>query len=135
MSLSESRVGATIAVADMNQAREFYEGKLGLSPGPMDQEAGVVYRCGGDTSVLVYHSPDHAGKATATIATWEVDDLEATVDELTAKGVAFEQYDEPMETDEKGINEIAEGRRIAWFKDPEGNVIAIGQFRPEVLSR
>lgn len=127
MSLSDSRVGATIAVSDMQGARDFYEGKLGLSPGPMNEQAGVVYLCGGDTSLFVYHSPDHAGKATATLATWEVDDLEATVDELTAKGVAFEQYDEPK-TDEKGIHAIAEGRRIAWFKDPEGNVIAVGQF-------
>ena len=127
MSLSESKVGATIAVSDMQRAREFYEGKLGLSPGPMDEGAGVVYECGQGTTVLVYHSPEHAGKATATIATWEVDDLEAAVDELAAKGVAFEQYEEPK-TDEKGIHTIAEGRKIAWFKDPEGNVIAVGQF-------
>jgi catechol 2,3-dioxygenase-like lactoylglutathione lyase family enzyme len=126
MSLSESKVGATIAVSDMQQAREFYEGKLGLSPGPMNEDAGVVYLCGGGTSLLVYHSPEHAGKATATIATWEVDDAEATVDELTAKGVAFEQYEEP-ETDEKGINSFGDNK-IAWFKDPEGNVIAVGQF-------
>ncbi|HEX3174621.1 MAG TPA: VOC family protein [Solirubrobacterales bacterium] len=127
MSLSDSRVGATIAVSDLGRAREFYEGTLGLSPGPMNEEGGVVYVCGEGTSLLVYLSPDHAGKATATLATWEVDDLEATVDELTAKGVTFERYEEP-ETDEKGIHAIADNRKVAWFKDPEGNVIAVGQF-------
>lgn len=126
MSLSESRVGATIAVSDMQQAREFYEGKLGLSPGPMNEDAGVVYECGDGTTLLVYLSPVHAGKATATVATWQVDDLEATVDELTAKGVTFEQYEEPQ-TDEKGINRFGDNQ-IAWFKDPEGNVIAVGKF-------
>ena len=126
MSLSESRVGATIAVSDMRQAREFYEGKLGLSPGPMNEDAGVVYECGGGTTLLVYHSPVHAGKATATVATWEVEDLEATVDDLTAKGVTFEQYEEPQ-TDERGINRFGD-RMMAWFKDPEGNVIAVGRF-------
>lgn len=127
MSLSESRVGATIAVSDMSLARQFYEGTLGLSPGPMNEEEGVVYGCGKGTTLLVYHSPAHAGKATATVATWEVEDLEATVDELAARGVAFEQYDEP-ETDEKGINRFGDNL-VAWFKDPEGNVIAVGQFR------
>jgi catechol 2,3-dioxygenase-like lactoylglutathione lyase family enzyme len=126
MSLSESRVGATIAVSDMQGAREFYEGKLGLPPGPMEEDAGVVYQCGDGTTLLVYHSPQHAGKATATVATWEVNDVEATVDELAAKGVAFEQYEEPK-TDEKGINRFGDNA-IAWFKDPEGNVIAVGQF-------
>lgn len=128
MSLSDSKVGATIAVSEMGRAKEFYEGKLGLSPGPMDDDNGVVYECGGGTSLFVYYSPDHAGKATATLATWEVPDLEATVDELTANGVAFEQYGEPMNTNEKGISEIPDGGKIAWLKDPEGNTIAVGQF-------
>jgi catechol 2,3-dioxygenase-like lactoylglutathione lyase family enzyme len=127
MGLADNRVGATIAVSDMQQAREFYEGKLGLSPGPMNEEAGVVYECGEGTSLLVYHSPEHAGKATATLATWEVPDIEATVDELVSKGVSFERY-EGFEGDEKGIHSAGDGGRVAWFKDPEGNTIAVGQF-------
>lgn len=127
MSLSNNKVGATIAVSDMGRARQFYEGALGLSPGSMDEPEGVVYACGGGTELLVYHSPEHAGKATATVATWEVPDLERTVDDLTANGVVFERYEEPMRTDEKGICTIDQGR-IAWFKDPEGNTIAVGQF-------
>jgi catechol 2,3-dioxygenase-like lactoylglutathione lyase family enzyme len=127
MGLSENRVGATIAVSDMEVARGFYEGKLGLAPGPMDQADGVLYRCGEGTSLLVYHSPDHAGGSTATLATWEVPDLERTVDELTAKGVSFARY-EGLESDERGIHSAAGQGRIAWCKDPEGNTIAIGQF-------
>jgi hypothetical protein len=61
------------------------------------------------------------------VATWEVDNLEQLVDELSAKGVEFEQYDEPLETDEKGILRSEEGS-VAWFKDPDGNTIAVGQF-------
>lgn len=127
MALSDHRVGATIAVSDMEQARSFYEGKLGLAPGPMDEAAGVVYECGGGTSLLVYHSPQHAGKATATVATWEVPDIEETVDELSAKGVVFERYQE-FESDELGIHSVDDAGRVAWFRDPEGNTIAVSQF-------
>ena len=127
MGLSDSRVGATIAVSDMDEAKGFYEGKLGLTPGPMNGPHGVVYECGEDTTLFVYHSPEHAGKATATIATWEVPNIEGTVDELAAKGVMFERY-EGFEGDERGIHSAGGAGRIAWFKDPEGNTIAVGQF-------
>lgn len=127
MSLSDSRVSATVAVADLNRAREFYEGPLGLgAPVHAESDQVVVYQCGGDSQLLVYVS-EHAGKATATVATWEVSDLEQTVDELSARGVVFEQYDEPMETDEKGIHGTGDGG-VAWFKDPDGNTIAVGSF-------
>ena len=126
MSLSEHTVAATIAVSDLSRAREFYEGKLGLSVGDMDDPGGVAYACGGGTSLFVYAS-EHAGTSTATLATWEVSDLDSTVEELTSKGVVFEQYEEPMKTDERGIHSMGEGS-IAWFKDPDGNTIAVGQF-------
>jgi len=127
MSLSDSKVTATIAVSDLNRAKEFYEGKLGLTAAGGMESAGVVnYSCGGGSDLLVYVS-DHAGKATATVATWEVDDLERTVEELTAKGVTFEQYDEPMKTDERGILSSEEGS-VAWFSDPDGNTIAVGDW-------
>lgn len=128
MGLKDSKVGATIAVANMDKAKEFYEGKLGLEPGPMEEEAGVLYECGAGTELLVYLSPDHAGKSTATLATWEVEDIEATVDELAAKGVGFERYEGIEGADERGIHPAGPGGRIAWCKDPEGNTIAIGQF-------
>jgi catechol 2,3-dioxygenase-like lactoylglutathione lyase family enzyme len=127
MGLSEHKVGATIAVADMERARQFYEGRLGLSPGPMDESGGVVYACGEGSELLVYSSPEHAGKATATVATWEVPDLDSAVEELTSSGVEFERYEEPLATDERGIHDTGNGR-VAWFKDPDGNTIAVGQF-------
>jgi catechol 2,3-dioxygenase-like lactoylglutathione lyase family enzyme len=127
MGLSDHRVGATIAVSEMERAREFYEGRLGLSPGPMNEPEGAIYECGGGTTLLVYRS-EHAGKATATVATWEVPDLDRAVEELSSKGIAFERYDEPLATDERGIHSL-DGRRVAWFRDPDGNTIALGEVR------
>lgn len=127
MGLSDHRVGATIAVSDMERAREFYEGKLGLSPGPMNEPQGTVYECAEGTTLLVYRSA-HAGKATATVATWEVADLEQAVKELSSIGIAFEQYGEPLATDERGIHSF-DGRRVAWFRDPDGNTIALSELR------
>lgn len=125
--LSESKVTATVAVSDLERAKQFYEGKLGLSASGGDEEAQVVvYDCGQGSELLVYAS-EHAGKATATVATWEISGLEQLVDELSAKGVEFEQYDEPLKTDEKGILHSEQGD-VAWFKDPDGNTIAIGEF-------
>jgi hypothetical protein len=74
----------------------------------------------------VYSSLTHAGAASATLATWRVTDLENVVDELGAKGVSFERYDDPaLRTNEKGIHELGDGGRVAWFKDPDGNTFAI----------
>jgi catechol 2,3-dioxygenase-like lactoylglutathione lyase family enzyme len=127
MSLSDSKVTATVAVSDLDRAKQFYEGKLGLTAtGGQEEAQVVVYGCGDGSELIVYVS-EHAGKATATVATWDVDDVEQTVDELSAKGVEFEQYDEPLKTDEKGILRSEEGS-VAWCKDPDGNTIAVGQF-------
>jgi catechol 2,3-dioxygenase-like lactoylglutathione lyase family enzyme len=124
MKLSDHRVGATICVADMDRAREFYEGKLELEA---DQDMGqaVVYGAGEGTQLLVYASPEHAGKATATVATWGVEDLEALVDELASRGVEFASYGEPTPTNEKGIFKGEVGPTLAWMRDPDGNVIAL----------
>jgi catechol 2,3-dioxygenase-like lactoylglutathione lyase family enzyme len=128
MSMSDYEVGATFATADMKKAREFYEGKLGLKPDgdvPDDPSVPISYRCGKGTGINVYLSPEHAGKSTATMAGWLVDDLEKVVDELTSNGVAFEQYDEEnLKTNEKGIVEF-EGGKVAFFRDPDGNTHAL----------
>jgi len=124
MGLSDSRVSAAIAVSDMDRAREFYEGKLGLSGGKDQGDGGHTYPCGDGTELHVYPS-GNAGQSGATLAAWRVGDVEATVDELTAKGVTFEQYGEPFNTNEKGIATF-EAVSIAWFRDPDGNTLAIG---------
>jgi catechol 2,3-dioxygenase-like lactoylglutathione lyase family enzyme len=124
MSLNESQVSATIAVSDISRATEFYEGVLGLTGGVDQGDGGRTYACGGGTRIHVYPSPDNAGKGGATLASWTVDDVGATVDALTEKGVTFEQYGEPFNTDEKGIARL--GDLVgAWFKDPDGNTLAI----------
>jgi catechol 2,3-dioxygenase-like lactoylglutathione lyase family enzyme len=123
MGLSDSRVSAVIAVTDMARAKDFYENKLGLVGGQDQPDGGVRYPCG-DTELHVYPS-QYAGGSGATIAGWTVDDIDAAVDELTAKGVTFEQYDDPLNTDEKGIARMGDFTG-AWFKDPDGNILSIG---------
>ena len=126
MSLSKYEVGVTIAVSDMGRAKEFYEAKLGLTGGEDASDGGHTYRCGGNTSIHVYPSPENAGKSQATLAGWEVDDLEATVGELTSNGVTFERYDQPpLVTDERGIASFPDGK-VAFFKDPDGNILSLG---------
>jgi catechol 2,3-dioxygenase-like lactoylglutathione lyase family enzyme len=127
MSLSEFKVQPAIAVSDAAKAKEFYEGTLGLSNGEEQPDGGTTYPCGEGTEVHVYPSPDNAGKSGATLAFWETDDVEKVVDELSSSGVTFEQYDmEQLKTNEKGIAEFDSGNKAAWFKDPDGNVLAVG---------
>jgi catechol 2,3-dioxygenase-like lactoylglutathione lyase family enzyme len=76
----------------------------------------------------VYLSPEHAGKSTATLASWGVDDVERVVDELNTRGVTFDRYDEgPIITDEKGIATFEGGAKVAYFRDPDGNTLSIAQ--------
>src|SRR5215207_6018710 len=102
----------------MAEAEEFYEGKLGLMPVAEEPDGGRVYAFAGGTSLHVYPSPRHAGTATSTLATWDVTDIEAVVRELTANGVRFEQFEERLKTDERGIAGASDGD-IAWFQDPD----------------
>ena len=131
MSLSSYRLNPQIAVTDMARASEFYEGKLGLSVARTGADGSKVYATGGDASLVVYPSPDNAGRSTATLAAWYVDDVERTIDELTSNGVTFEHYEGVLQngfdfaTNEKGISPRAGGGKIAWFKDPDGNIFAI----------
>ena len=125
MSLGSHMIRTSIAVSDMAEAAKFYEGQLKLTPGEEQSDESRIYECGGGTSLHVYESPAHAGKAPATLATWYVQDLEQMVDEIGSTGVTFERYDDPtLKTDEKGIHELGDGR-VAWFKDPDGNTFAI----------
>jgi catechol 2,3-dioxygenase-like lactoylglutathione lyase family enzyme len=124
VSLSSYKLNTSIAVSDMPRAREFYEGKLGLVPGRAGADGSQVYEAAGEASLHVYPSSIHAGKSTATLATWYVDDVERVVGELSSSGVTFEHYPE-VTTDEKGISPRAGGGKVAWFKDPDGNTFAV----------
>jgi catechol 2,3-dioxygenase-like lactoylglutathione lyase family enzyme len=123
MRLMDAKVEAAIAVTDMDRARQFYEGKLGLEGGTDEPDGGHTYPCGDRSQLHIFPSPN-AGGSEATRAGFRVDDVEATVEELSAGGVAFEQYGEPLNTDSRGIAHLPEGRG-AWFKDPDGNVFGL----------
>ncbi len=123
MSLRNAQVRATVAVSDIGGAAEFYEGTLGLSPLSGDgMEHVKIYPCG-DGSLLQVYASEHAGTASATVASWSVADFDSVIDDLTAKGVTFESQNDPA-TDERGVHTFGE-HRVAWFKDPDGNTIAI----------
>jgi catechol 2,3-dioxygenase-like lactoylglutathione lyase family enzyme len=121
--LAEKDVMATIAVKDLSAAARFYEGTLGLKRVATEGEEAVVYESG-RSSLLVYRS-QFAGTNRATAATWGVGaDLEKIVEGLRAKGVAFEHYDLP-DTTRKGDVHVAGKTRVAWLKDPDGNILSL----------
>lgn len=123
--LEESKATSGFAVHDLNKAREFYEGTLGLSVEVLDQEHGLTrLKLAEECDVLMYLSADMK-PASYTILNFEVDDIDAAVDGLGARGVQFERYD-GFDHDEKGIVR-SPGPQIAWFKDPSGNVLSVLQ--------
>jgi catechol 2,3-dioxygenase-like lactoylglutathione lyase family enzyme len=127
MGLSDYKYGGAIPVEDIDKAKDFYEGKLKLPGGDIEDDGGITYECAGGTSVHVFPSPGNAGKSGGTLGGWNVDDIESVVDELGSNGVAFEQYDEgPMKTDEKGIVTLGDTKG-AFFKDPDGNTLGLFQ--------
>jgi catechol 2,3-dioxygenase-like lactoylglutathione lyase family enzyme len=113
---------ATVAVKDLNAAKKFYGDTLGLKAVPVPEPEVLNYKSGNST-VLVYKS-QFAGSNKATSVTWIVDDVEGTVKDLKAKGVAFEHYDFPGMT-RKGDVHVAGKSKAAWFKDPDGNILAV----------
>ena len=112
------------SVNDLQKAKKFYGEVLGLdvADGPM----GVLkLNIAGGTVLLVYPKPNH-NPADFTILNFPVENIESAVDELTKRGVRFEQYDNPdLKTDEKGIHRGDVGPKIAWFKDPAGNILSV----------
>ena len=112
------------AVDDTEAARAFYSDVLGVRV--TDAEMGGILRLhlGAGPPTIVYPKPGHV-PATYTILNFPVEDVEATVDELTARGVVFERYEgTPTETDAKGVFRGG-GPLIAWFTDPAGNVLSV----------
>ncbi len=120
--LGNAEVAATLAVTDIDRAKRFYEGKLGLSLLRGPQPGLLIYQTG-KSSLIVYAS-EFAGTNKATAATWIVSDVDAVVKMLKAKGVAFEHYDFPGVTMHGDVHERGESKE-AWFKDPDGNILAI----------
>ena len=121
--LQDSPMYSYIPAKDVARARQFYEGKLGFRA-KEETNGGVVYACPGGTACFLYPTPN-AGTSQASQAFWDVKDIEAEVAELKRRGVTFENYGMPG-TDANGIT-TAGGAKAAWFKDSEGNIMAIIQ--------
>lgn len=120
--LRENSVMATLAVTDLEAARTFYSDTLGLKLAHED-EGGITYESG-DSQLYVYPST-FAGTNKATAATWKVDDVDEVAKSLKEKGVGFEHFEMPQIAWEGDVA-VMGGWRSAWFKDPTGNILAIG---------
>lgn len=112
------------AVDDVEKAREFYGGTLGIETS--EANGIMTLHLAGGRDTIVYPKPGHT-PAEYTILNFPVDDIDEAVDELTARGIKFERYDGAGQ-DEKGINR-AGGPYIAWFRDPAGNILSVLQPR------
>ena len=122
--LEDSKAFSGFAVDDVGKAREFYGETLGVRTSVLDEDNHLLtLHLAGDRDTLIYGKPDFT-PATYTILNFQVDDLEKTVDELSARGVSFERY-EGFDQDEKGIARGGPGPAIAWFKDPAGNILSV----------
>ena len=122
--LADSPAFSGFSVNDLDAARRFYEETLGLRTSDAGMDGLMQLHVGGGREVLVYAKSDHT-PATYTVLNFPVPDVEKAVDDLVARGVRFERYDNPP-TDEKGIMR-AGGPLIAWFTDPAGNVFSVLQ--------
>ena len=122
--LKDAPAFSSVSVDDIEKARAFYGEVLGLPV--KDDEMGIIeVGLGGGSHFIAYPKDDHQ-PASFTVLNFVVSDIEKTVDDLTARGVAFEHYDMPqIKTDAKGIARDEYGPPIAWFKDPAGNILSV----------
>jgi catechol 2,3-dioxygenase-like lactoylglutathione lyase family enzyme len=122
--LSSAPITAVVATTDLERAKEFYEGQLGLQPSDQATPGPELqYRCGDGTTLHVYERAT-AGDSDATCASFKVDDVDGTVDRLRASGVAFEDYDLGEIKTKNGIATFGDAK-VAWFKDPDGNILCV----------
>ena len=128
--LHHGRVEANIPAADIDRARAFYQDKLGLTPSAEPVPGFLQYETAAGTAFNVYQT-QYAGMAGHTIAQIHVDDVEKEVEELKAKGVAFEVYDDMPGVEWRGDVAFApEMGKAAWFKDSEGNILCVDSGVP-----
>ncbi len=127
--LGESKAFSGFAVDDLDAARRFYGETLGLKLTVLDEENGLLtLHLPGDRDTIIYLSPGMTPPS-YTILNFPVDDIDQAVDDLTGRGVSFEQYgNDDMPQDERGIMREG-GPLIAWFKDPAGNTLSVLQER------
>lgn len=121
--LKESKAFSGFSVDNIQKAKEFYGVTLGLDVAEMPEMNLLTLYIKDGSRIIIYPKPDHT-PATFTILNFPVNDIEKAVDELTRKGVKFEQYGGQLKTNEKGIFRGG-GPKIAWFRDPAGNILSI----------
>ena|SRR5918992_5941115 len=122
--LGDKDAAANIAVKNLETARKFYEDTLGLTQVGTEGQELIVFRSGNST-INVYQS-QYAGTNQATAVTWVVgEDVEEVVRELKAKGITFEHYDDMLDMTREGDVHVAGNMKVAWFKDPDGNILNI----------
>lgn len=121
--LTDAKLVAFVSTADARRARAFYEGVLGLRV-VSEEGFAIVFDVGGTTlRVTIAHE---VVVGPYTVLGWQVADIAATVRSLRERGVAFERY-EPFTQDELGIWAAPGGGKVAWFKDPDGNILSLSQ--------
>jgi catechol 2,3-dioxygenase-like lactoylglutathione lyase family enzyme len=119
--LSDKNAVATVAVKNLETAKAFYEGKLGLTK-VMENEEVIAFKTGGST-LFVYRS-QYAGTNKATSVTFVAEEVEELVRTLKDRGVTFEHYDLPKMTRQGDVH-VAGAMKTAWFKDPDGNILSL----------
>lgn len=129
--LSKSTIGAVVPVTDLDRSIKFYGQTLGLGEPERDempQNPGARFQIGGG-ELYVYESVG-AGQARHTLCAFEVEDIESEVEDLRGRGVTLEEYDMPGMKTENGIIDMGSGIKGAFFKDPDGNILGLGQRVP-----
>ena len=118
---------SSFSVNDLQKAKDFYSKTLGVEV--IDNPMGLIeLKIAGSNNIMIYPKPNHE-PATYTVLNFPVDDIEKAVDELIAKSIVFEQYGGEIKTDKKGISRDSGGPKIAWFKDPAGNIFSVLQTK------
>jgi predicted enzyme related to lactoylglutathione lyase len=128
--LNSATVTANIPAGDLRRARDFYAGKLGLTPSFEMEDVMMIYKTDGGAVFSIYQT-EYAGQAGHTIAQWHVEDVDAEVRDLKEKGVAFEQYDMPGVQWQDNVASMEGMGKAAWFKDSEGNILCVDDGFPD----
>jgi predicted enzyme related to lactoylglutathione lyase len=127
--LQDAPIYVYLPATDLRRARAFYEQTLGWKPRDvMRDDMGVSYGFADGTAAFLYPTPN-AGTSKASQAFWTVADVDATIDELKRRGVAIDDFDTPGERSPSGAV-INDGVKVAWFRDTEGNILAVSQAYP-----
>lgn len=123
--LNDSQIVAVLPAANIKETKKFYLDKLGLQAVDVPTPGNDIFFKAGKGTYLYLYEREAGTKAEHTVANFLVKDIDKAVVELRGKGITFEQYDLPgLKTDERGIADL-DGIKGAWFKDPEGNILAI----------